>query len=253
MNRILITGAASGIGRATARLFHRNGWQVGITDIDDNALQKLAAELEGCWHRALNVTDDVACQFACREFCGDHALDALFNSAGILTTGHFEKIDAAAHKRVIDINVTGLMNMTLAAHPYLSRSPHSAVINMSSASALYGTPHMASYSASKFAVRALTEALNIEWGRQGIRVVDIMPPFVKTPMVANVGFQAPVIDRLKVNLSPQEVANMVWKAATQTVPVHNPVGNMFKLMKLLDKVLPSRSTKLTMQFLSRED
>lgn len=252
MSEILITGAASGIGLATARLFHRQGWRVGLTDINADALQELANELPGSWYRSLDVTDMTACEQACQDFSSDQGLAVLFNCAGILRMGHFESLSAAQHKQVIDINVTGLINMSLAAYPFLRQNGNSTVINMSSASALYGVPHLASYSASKFAVRSLTESLNIEWGRQGIRVVDVMPPFVKTPMVENSDFQAPVVARMGVNLSAEDIANTVWQAATQALPVHNPVGITFKLAKLLDKALPSASTRLLMRFLSRE-
>ncbi|MAX57090.1 MAG: short-chain dehydrogenase [Alcanivoracaceae bacterium] len=253
MKRILITGAASGIGLATARLFHRNGWTLGLTDINHDALVELASELDQCWYRQLDVTDDIACRHACQEFAADSGgLDVLFNCAGILQMGHFEDISAEQHKRIIDINVTGLINMTLAAHPLLQDSNSAAVINMSSASALYGTPHFASYSASKFAVRALTEALDIEWGRQGIRVLDIMPPFVSTPMLTEASFRSPVVDRMGVNLDADDIARTVFQAATETAPVHNPVGGVFKLMTLSNKLLPSRATRLLMQFMSRE-
>mgnify|MGYP000288869467 CR=1 FL=1 len=252
MKRILITGAASGIGLATARHFHDNGWRVGLTDVNDTALAQLAATLNHSWYRRLDVTDSIACQHACRDFAEDGCIDVLFNCAGILQMGHFEDISAEQHKRIIDINVTGLINMTLAAHPLLQDSNSAAVINMSSASALYGTPHFASYSASKFAVRALTEALDIEWGRQGIRVLDIMPPFVSTPMLTEASFRSPVVDRMGVNLDADDIARTVFQAATETAPVHNPVGGVFKLMTLSNKLLPSRATRLLMQFMSRE-
>ncbi|EKF75845.1 short chain dehydrogenase [Alcanivorax hongdengensis A-11-3] len=252
MKRILITGAASGIGMATARHFHRQGWQLGLLDINEVALAKLADELGNSWHRRLDVTDADACRQACEAFAGDQGLDVLFNCAGILSMGHFEDISPARHKQIIDINVTGLINMSLAALPALKNSDAPAVINMSSASALSGVPHLASYSASKFAVRGLTEALHIEWKRLGIRVVDLMPPFVKTPMVDAADFRAPVVDRMGVNLTAEDIAAEAWKAANEKVPVHNPVGFTFKMMKLLDKLLPSASTRLIMTFLSRE-
>lgn len=251
MKRIFITGGASGIGQATARLFHKNGWQVGITDVNEVALRATAAELDGCWYRPLDVTDDLACQHAARDFAAEGGLDVLFNCAGILQMGQFENISAARHKSIIDINVTGLMNMSLAAYPHLKESDKPVVINMSSASAMYGTPHFASYSASKFAVRALTEALDVEWGRQGIRVVDVMPPFVNTPMVNDADFRAPVIDRMGVNLDAEDIAATVWHTATHVTPVHNPVSGKFKILVLGNKLLPGAATRRLMQFLSR--
>ncbi|MCK0153433.1 SDR family oxidoreductase [Alcanivorax sp. S6407] len=252
MNRIFITGAASGIGLATARLFHRKGWQVGLTDINEQALQTLSEELGGCWYRQLDVTDEQSCHQAASDFASHGGLDVLFNCAGILQMGRFEDIPAAKHKQIIDINVTGLIYMSLAAYPHLLESEAPVVINMSSASAMYGTPHFSSYSASKFAVRSLTESLDIEWGRQGIRVADIMPPFVSTPMVTDADFRAPVIDRMGVNLDAEDIANAVWHTANHDTGVHNPVGGVFKLMKLGDKLLPGFTTRLLMKFMSRE-
>lgn len=249
---ILITGAASGIGLATARHFHQHGWRVGLLDINETALAGLARDLDGAWFHPLDITDAEACARAVSTFTSDGALDVLFNCAGILRMGRFEAISAEQHKRIIDINVTGLVNMSLAALPALRQADAPVVINMSSASALYGVPHLASYSASKFAVRGLTEALNIEWKRLGIRVVDVMPPFVKTPMVEDADYQAPVVNRLGVKLKAEDIAAKVWDAAAREVPVHNPVGGVFKMIKLLDKLLPSASTRLTMTFLSRE-
>lgn len=251
MKRIFITGAASGIGLATAKLFHKNGWTVGITDVNEGALRSVAGQLDGCWHRQLNVTDDLACQHAARDFAAEGGLDVLFNCAGILQMGQFETISPARHKAIIDINVTGLINMSLAAYPFLKESDQPIMINMSSASAMYGTPHFASYSASKFAVRALTEALDVEWGRQGIRVVDIMPPFVNTPMVNDAEFRAPVVDRMGVDLTAEDIADNVWHAATHNTPVHNPVSNKFKMLVLGNKLLPGAATRRLMQFLSR--
>ncbi len=251
MRYIFITGGASGIGLATARLFHKNGWQVGITDVNETALRATAAELEGCWYRPLDVTDDIACQHAARDFASAGGLDVLFNCAGILQMGQFENISAARHKAIIDINVTGLMNMSLAAYPFLLESRNAVVINMSSASAMYGTPHFASYSASKFAVRALTEALDVEWGRQGIRVVDVMPPFVNTPMVNDADFRAPIINRMGVNLNAEDIAATVWHAANHNTAVHNPVGGAFKALLVGNKLLPGGTTRRLMRFLSR--
>ena len=162
MNNILITGAASGIGAATARLFHSRGWQVGLLDINHAALASLSAELGGVWHAEMDVADAGAVHEALKDFTALHngQLRLLFNCAGILRFGCFESIELAEHARSLQINVLGLLQMTHAAFAYLKVTPDAQVINMGSASGLYGTPHMASYSASKFAVRGLTEALH---------------------------------------------------------------------------------------------
>jgi NAD(P)-dependent dehydrogenase (short-subunit alcohol dehydrogenase family) len=253
MNTILITGAASGIGAATARLFHRQGWQVGLLDINPQALAELAAELDDAWHAPLDVTDAQAAERAVREFCSQHngQLRLLFNSAGILQCGHFEDIALAEHARILQINVQGLLTMTHVAFPYLRATAHAQVINMGSASGLYGVPHLASYSASKFAVRGLTEALDLEWAKHGIRVADLMPPFVSTPMLNNQRFQAPVLRRLGVNLHAEAVAQAAW-AQTQSHAVHRPISLQFKLLYWSGQITPAWITRRIMGWLSRE-
>lgn len=253
MDNILITGAASGIGAATARLFHANGWKVGLLDVNQTALQDLAAELGGAWHRVLDVTDAAASATALADFCGTCGgkLRLLFNCAGVLRFGHFESISLDEHLRILDINVRGLLQMTYAAFPYLKATRGAQILNMGSASGLYGTPHMVSYSASKFAVRGMTEALELEWRRHGIRVADLMPPFVRTPMVASQQFEPPTLRRLGVTQEAGDVAAAVW-AQTRSRLVHRPISWSFKLMFWSGQVSPSWVNRLVMGWLSRD-
>jgi NAD(P)-dependent dehydrogenase (short-subunit alcohol dehydrogenase family) len=254
MKHILITGAAAGIGQATARLFHKYGWRVGLIDINEVALAGLAHELGvRCWHRAVDVSDYLAVQKALGDFTADYEgrLDVLFNSAGVLKMGRFEDLSPAEHEKTFAINVTGLMNITHAAFPLLRETPGARVINMSSASALHGVPFLGSYSASKFAVRGLTEALNIEWRRHDITVLDIMPPFVNTGMVTGQAFRPPVVERMGVKLEAEDVAEAVW-GATTTDQVHVPVGLPFRLTVLLESLMPRRFTRFLMGWLSRD-
>lgn len=252
MNTILITGAASGIGAATARLFHSRGWQVGLLDVNHTALAQLAAELGGVWHAELDVSDAGAVREALADFCALHGgqLRLLFNCAGILRFGHFEDIAVEEHARILQINVLGLLQVSHAAFPYLKATPAAQVINMGSASGLYGTPHMASYSASKFAVRGLTEALDLEWRRHGIRVGDLMPPFVRTPMVSSQSFHTPIIDRLGVDLEAEDIAEAVWLQA-HDARVHRPVSTQFTWLYRLGQITPAALTRLLMRWVSR--
>lgn len=253
MKNILITGAASGIGAATARLFHAQGWQVGLLDISHQALAELAAELGNVWHAELDVTDPAAVRLALADFCAVHngQLRLLFNCAGILRCGHFEQVELAEHARILQINVQGVLNMTHAAFAYLQATPEAQVINMGSASGLYGVPHLASYSASKFAVRGLTEALELEWAKYGIRVGDLMPPFVSTPMLSSQTFQPPVMRRLGVRLKAEDVAAAVWRQA-QSPLLHRPISLQFKLLYWSGQLTPAWISRRIMAWLSRE-
>lgn len=253
MNYMLITGAASGIGAATASRFAQAGWTLGLLDVNSEALEQLQARLgDQHWIRTCDVTDPDSVTEAVAGFgrFSNNQLHLLFNCAGILHIGQFEDIAMADHARIIDINVTGLMRMSHEAFPLLKATPRARVINMSSASATYGTPHFASYSASKFAVRGLTEALNIEWQAHDILVQDIMTPFVKTPMVASQSFRAPVIERLGVKLTAEDLAEEIWKAH-QSDHVHHLVGLQFKTLVVSNKWLPSGLTRRVMGYLSR--
>ncbi|MBC9250365.1 short-chain dehydrogenase [Pseudomonas alcaligenes] len=253
MNTILITGAASGIGAATARLFHSRGWRVGLLDINHAALAELAAELGGVWHAELDVTDAGAVREALADFCALHGgqLRLLFNCAGILRFGHFAEISVEEHAQILRINVLGLLQVSHAAFPYLRGTPEAQVINMGSASGLYGTPHMASYSASKFAVRGLTEALELEWRPHGIRVGDLMPPFVRTPMVESQRFTPPALRRLGVHLRAEDIAEAVWQQA-QRSQVHRPIHWLFRLMYWAGQLSPPALNRGLMAWVSRE-
>ncbi|TXR40657.1 SDR family oxidoreductase [Ectopseudomonas mendocina] len=252
MHNILISGAASGIGAATARLFHARGWRVDLLDVDQRALTVLAAELDGAWHAPLDVVDGAAVKAALDGFCTQSGgqLRLLFNGAGILRTGAFADIELEQHARLVQINVLGVLNLCHAAYPYLKVTPQAQVINMGSASGLYGVPQLASYSASKFAVRGLTEALELEWREYGIRVGDLMPPFVDTPMVRSQAQRPPVMRRLGVRLEAEQIAEAAWQQAHAS-KVHRPVGMQFWLLHTLGQITPGWINRLLMAWLSR--
>lgn len=213
---IFVTGAAAGIGRATARHFAARGWAVGLYDVNLDGARALAQELgAACVHSgALDVTDAAQFAAALESFWGaaGQRLDLLFNNAGIIAVEDFEAIPLARHHAVVDVNVKGVLNGCHLALPYLKRTPGSHVVNMASASAIYGTPKFAAYGASKFAVRGLTEALDIEWHRHGITVRDVLPLFVDTQMVRGVTIPLASLDKLGLRLTPEDVARTVWRA-----------------------------------------
>lgn len=236
-----ITGAASGIGRATAEALYEQGWSLGLADVNEGAIHEYTIEWDPERVRCYALDVRSAQQFAdtVSDFAKAHQnnLRLLFNCAGILTIDKFENISPERHQQIVDINVTGVINGCLAGFPYLRHTSGALVINMSSASAVYGTPDFASYSASKFAVSALTEALDIEWAEYGIRVCDIMPPFVKTAMVASQQATSPFIEKMGVNLYPEDIAAVVLKQIEKP-KTHRAVSFIFQVGWALAQVLP---------------
>ncbi|MCJ0829900.1 SDR family oxidoreductase [Acinetobacter sp. NIPH1876] len=252
---VFISGAAQGIGAEIARLFHQKGFKVGIYDINQEQAQVLAEQLgENAKAGYLDVSNHRQWQIALQEFkswAGE--LNILVNNAGILYSGAFENTPIQSHHRTIDINVKGVLNGCHAALPHLQQTSFARVINLSSASAIYGQADLASYSASKFAVRGLTEALDVEWQKYNIRVLDVMPLFVQTNMVKDM--DAGSIQNIGVDLTPADVAKQVLHLAQQKdyalLPTHTPVGIKTKLMYQLSSLSPQFLNRLTNLFLAK--
>jgi NADP-dependent 3-hydroxy acid dehydrogenase YdfG len=213
---IFITGAATGIGAETARLFARNGWLVGASDLNLAGLEALQRELgaDRVSIHAADVRDHAAVVGAIRAFADTTGgrLDVLFANAGIAFFGPDEQIPIERKTLIVGVNANGVVNTIDAAFPYLKATPGAHVVAMSSASAEYGVPHHAVYSATKFFVRGYTEALNIEYRAHDIQVSAIYVAYVRTGMVLDAEVKPASIDTLGVNVTPQAVAQRVWKA-----------------------------------------
>ena len=231
---VFITGAAAGIGRATALTFARRGYTIGGYDIDESGLTSLAEEIGSLGGRAitghLDVTDPDETAQRVGQFAkaaGDR-LDVMINNAGILRAGRFEDIDISTQLEEIDINTKGVVNGLYAAFPHLRSTPNSIVVNLASASAIYGQAELATYSATKFFVRGITEALDIEWSGYGIRVIAMWPLYVKTAMTEDI--KTGTTESLGINLTAQDVADAIIAAVEPNRlrraihQVHFPVG-----------------------------
>ena len=250
---VFITGAAAGIGRATALAFATRGYTVGAYDIDEAGLHSLAAEI-GARHGAvvtghLDVTDPDEIALRVREFVGAAGgrLDVMINNAGILLAGRFEDVELGAQLNEIDVNTKGVVSGLYAAFPHLRTTPGSVVVNLASASAIYGQAELATYSATKFFVRGITEALDIEWGAYGIRVISMWPLYVQTAMTDNIS--TGTTRSLGVNLTARDVADAIVAAVAGTRirraihQVHFPVGAPTKVMALGSRFSPGWLTR----------
>ena len=253
---IFVTGAASGIGRATAELFAQRGWFVGLYDVNEAGVRELAARLGADTSCAggLDVGDYAAFERALAQFweAAGQRLDLLFNNAGIGSSGDFEALSMNHNRAIIAVNFQGVVNGCHAAFQFLRRTPGARVISMSSASAIYGAPGLASYAATKFAVKGLTEALDIEWRRHGITVRDILPLFVDTPMVTKFESQLKAKEVLGMRLVPADIARVVWRAAHWKLwpRVHWYPGTQGWLMALAQKLTPHWFNRFTTRVVS---
>lgn len=211
---IFITGAASGMGLETARLFAKGGWFVGAYDVNSAGLQALEAELgaDKCLIRVLDVTDRPDYARALEEFAAatDGKLDLLFNNAGIGKGGFFDEQPFEDVMAVVNINFVGVLNGIHLATPLLKATKNSLCFTTSSSSATYGMPGIAVYSATKHAVKGLTEALSVEFSRFGVRVADTLPGLIDTPILPDEAkANAPAEGMFRL-VQPIEVAKAVW-------------------------------------------
>lgn len=255
---VLITGAAAGIGRAIAARFAGAGWTVGLYDIDADAVRRTAAEIGGTTVTgAFDVTEAAGWEQALKEFTETTGrLDLLVNNAGILCSGAFGDIPLERQLRVVDVNVKGVLTGCHAALPHLRRTPGSQVVNLASASALYGQPGLATYAATKAAVRSLTEALDLEWQRYGIKVHDLLPLFVATGMMDEVERGSKTSATLGVHLTAADIADAVWRTATKPARLRGPhvlVGIQTKATAAAVRLSPAAFTRAFVGWLSKSD
>lgn len=244
---IFITGGASGIGRAVAQLFGARGWRVGLADIDAAGLEATRALLpEGMatTHR-LDVRDRDQWGAALAAFAqaSGGRMDVLFNNAGIGTSGPFAATPPAELERCIAVNFTGVVHGAHAGYPLLLATPGSVMLITSSAAGIYGTAGAAIYSATKFAVRGLAEALDGEWAAAGVKVRTLMPSFIDTPLLDQpAGGSNQLIresvQRAGLEITPvSEVAEAAWRAVHGDA-VHTRVGKTARKLWFAARWMP---------------
>ncbi|MFE1312002.1 SDR family NAD(P)-dependent oxidoreductase [Streptomyces sp. NPDC058755] len=206
--RALVTGGASGIGRATADLLAERGAQVAVLDLDPSSVDKPLLA-----YRA-DVSDDTSVRTAVEQAAEAlGGLDVLVSNAGIGAQGTVEDNDDEEWRRVFDVNVLGMVRAARAALPHLRRSRHAAIVNTCSIAATAGLPQRALYSATKGAVYSLTLAMAADHVREGIRVNCVNPGTADTPWVGRLLDAAPDPAAERAALEARQPAGRLVSAA----------------------------------------
>jgi NAD(P)-dependent dehydrogenase (short-subunit alcohol dehydrogenase family) len=191
--RCLVTGAASGIGRATALAAAREGALLFLTDLNAeplagtvDAVRQQGGRVE--WSAAADVADHDAVVALATEVHRDHgSMDVVMNVAGVSTWGPIELLQHSDWKKMVDVNLMGPISvLECFVPPMIEAGRGGHVVNVSSAAGLFGLPWHAAYSASKFGLRGVSEVLRFDLRRHGIGVSLVCPGAVRTPLVGTV-------------------------------------------------------------------
>ena len=215
----LVTGAASGMGRATAHLFADEGAAVAVTDVTEEGAAAVAAEIEGAGGRArawkLDVSDPAEVERVCSEIATHFGgIDILINNAGISVGAPVDHADyEKAWERAIDVNLTGQVRLIRACLPHLLAKGEGRIVNIASTEGLGATAMASPYTATKHGVVGLTRSLCMELGVRGVTVNCICPGPIRTGMTQAIPDEAKTkFARRRVPLrrygDPEEVAHM---------------------------------------------
>ena len=224
---ILVTGAGRGIGLATARHFARQGWLVGLYDINREAIDGLLAgdEFAGACGGYCDVTDRASVTAMLADF-GEH-------TQGRLTTSR-----------------TTLPLAASLAFPLLRETAGASLVNLCSVSSVHGIPTLAVYSSSKFYVNGFTEALALEWRKHDIHVTCVKPPLVNTSMGHAV--TGGLDSRMGIDTEPEDVAEAIQRAIEGGGNGYF-IGGGSKIWSLLDRWLPESARRWLTAYLTGYD
>lgn len=193
----LVTGAAMGVGLATARLFAEAGAAVVLSDVNPEALKAATDQLEAAGHRVLGVKCDVSDETEVAEMVKRTVntfgrLDAAFNNAGIqIPANDVVDVPSADYERVMAVNLRGVWNCMQHELRQMHRQGSGAIVNCSSIGGLIGNPGLAAYHGTKYGVIGMTQSAALENAERGIRLNAVCPGTIDTPMVAKMLSEQP--------------------------------------------------------------
>lgn len=187
--RAFITGGASGLGLELARALAREGWSLGLFDVEPSRLARAEEELTGAGAKVVAYPGDVTrfdeLVVAVNSFAAvANGLDLMVNNAGVACAGSLLETSLDDWKWIVDINLMGVVNGCRAGVPHLQRAGSGILLNISSAAAFVSAPFMTPYNATKAAVLAVSETLSAELAANGIQVSVAMPGFMQTDLLS---------------------------------------------------------------------
>jgi 3-oxoacyl-[acyl-carrier protein] reductase len=213
----IVTGGASGIGKATALKFAQEGADIAIWDVNAEKGEAVAAELEALGAKAkfysVNTTSLAAVEAAAAQVKADFGkLDIIINNAGITRDATLAKMTEDQWDAVINVNLKGVFNCTKAVAPYMTAQKYGRIVNAASVVALYGNFGQTNYVATKSGVIGMTKVWARELGRKGVTVNAVAPGFIATEMMLTIPDNVLQNLREKTPLgrlgTPEEVANV---------------------------------------------
>ncbi len=183
----IVTGAASGIGEASAVRLAEEGAAVICADLNSEGAAKVAADINAAGGRALAYTIDISDSAQCDAIVAKAveaygSIDILVNNAGVNLPGVFHEVTNATIEKTLSVNVMGAMYLTRAALPHMLKNSRGSIVNMSSVNGLVSEPFLSVYSASKGAIVMFTRGIALDYAKTGIRCNAICPGWVDTPI-----------------------------------------------------------------------
>ncbi|MBI5119158.1 SDR family oxidoreductase [Candidatus Poribacteria bacterium] len=186
----IITGAASGIGRAISEELARRGATVVLSDVNAGLLEETTNSIAKAGHRAkaatVNVTDHEAVKNLVDDTVKEYGrLDYIFNNAGITVVGETQDFSCEDWRKVIEVNLFGVINGVLASYPVMVKQGFGHIVNTASLAGLIPAGGEISYTTSKYGIVGLSHALRVEGADLGVKVSVICPGFINTPIIYN--------------------------------------------------------------------